>query len=112
MLYISDIITDISSLSELSEGRPHLQFLLNPEKFDYAQVDFSNYMWANFARCEKYMKYFIAHKDTIIPKIKEQIEKNNATEEEKKFYMDFCLSGTKCGKYKAAISEEVFTISW
>ena len=98
MLYISDIITDISSLSELSEGRPHLQFLLNPEKFDYAQVDFSNYMWANFARCEKYMKYFIAHKDTIIPKIKEQIEKNNATEEEKKILYGFLLERNEVWK--------------
>ena len=98
LLYISDIITDISSLSELSEGRPHLQFLLNPEKFDYAQVDFSNYMWANFARCEKYMKYFIAHKDTIIPKIKEQIEKNNATEEEKKILYGFLLERNEVWK--------------
>lgn len=49
LLYISGVITDISMLNELAPQRPHLQFLLDPENFDYTQVDFSNYMWGNFA---------------------------------------------------------------
>lgn len=93
LLYISNIITDIGILKELTEGRPHLQFLLCPENFDYTQVDFSNYMWENFARQEKYMKHFIAHKDSIIPKIKERIEKNEASEEEKRILYGFLLDG-------------------
>lgn len=40
LLYINDMISDISALKELSEGRPHLQFLLDSESFDYSQVDF------------------------------------------------------------------------
>ena len=93
LLYISNIITDIGILKELTEGRPHLQFLLCPENFDYTQVDFSNYMWENFARQEKYMKHFIAHKDSIIPQIKERIEKNEASEEEKRILYGFLLDG-------------------
>lgn len=62
LMYINDIINDISILTKLSENRPHLQFLLDQENFDYSQVDFSDYMWGNFARHKKYMKYFIAHK--------------------------------------------------
>lgn len=46
LMYINDMIEDISVLKELSEGRSHLQFLLDQETFDYTQVDFSNYMWA------------------------------------------------------------------
>lgn len=93
LLYISDIITDIGILKELTEGRPHLQFLLCPENFDYNQVDFSNYMWENFARQEKYMKHFIAHKDSIIPRIKERIEKDEASEAEKRILYGFLLDG-------------------
>ena len=91
LLYINDRITDISILKELSEGRPHLQFLLSPENFDYTQVDFSNYMWENFAKNEEYMKYFVANKDAIIPQIKERIEKNDASEAEKKILYGFLL---------------------
>lgn len=93
LLYINDIITDISVLTELAEERPHLQFLLFPENFDYSQVDFSNYMWENFARHKRYMQYFIDHKDLIIPRIKERIEKNNANEAEKRILYGFLLNG-------------------
>ena len=93
LLYINDIITDISILKELTDGRPHLQFLLCPENFDYTQVDFSNYMWENFARHERYMKCFVAHKDAIIPQIKERIEKNDVSEAEKKILYGFLLDG-------------------
>lgn len=77
-----------------------MQFLLSPENFDYTQVDFSNYMWGNFARNEKYMKYFVANKDAIIPQIKERIKKTMQVRRRKEFYMDFCLIETKCGKYR------------
>lgn len=93
LLYINDIITDISVLKELTEGRPHLQFLLSPENFDYTQVDFSNYMWENFARRERYMKCFIAHKDAIIPQIKKRIERNDASKTEKRILYGFLLNG-------------------
>ena len=93
LLYINDIITDITILKGLTEGRPHLDFLLYPENFDYSQVDFSNYMWENFARHEKYMKCFITHKDSIIPQIKERIEKNDASEAEKRILYGFLLNG-------------------
>ncbi len=98
LLYINDMITDISILKELSEGRPHLQFLLNPESFDYSQVDFSNYMWENFARCEKYMNCFIAHKDAIIPKIQSRIKSEEASETEKKILYGFLLDGAEVWK--------------
>ena len=80
-------------MKELTDGRPHLQFLLCPENFDYTQVDFSNYMWENFARHERYMKCFVAHKDAIIPQIKERIEKNDVSEAEKKILYGFLLDG-------------------
>lgn len=92
LLYINDIITDIRVLRCLAEDRPHLHFLLNPDTFDYTQVDFSNYMWENFARHEKYMSYFISHRESIIPSIKEKIRNDAASEVEKKVLYGFLLN--------------------
>ena len=98
LLHISDMIADISALQELSEERPHLQFLLDPESFDYSQVDFSNYMWENFARHERYMTYFVAHKDAIIPRIQKRVETGEASEAEKRILYGFLLSGDEVWK--------------
>ena len=98
ILYITGIIDDISVLAELAKGRPHLQFLLHPDEFDYNQVDFSNYMWENFARHEQFMRYFIAHKDAIVPKIVERIHLNNASEAEKRILYGFLLDGNEIWK--------------
>ena len=98
LLHINDMITDISVLKELSEERPHLQFLLDSESFDYSQVDFSNYMWENFARHEKYMNSFIEAKDVIIPRIQKRIETGEASETEKRVLYGFLLSGDEVWK--------------
>lgn len=98
LLHINGLITDIGVLAELAEGRPHLQFLLNPDNFDYTQVDFSNYMWENFARHEKYMEYFIIHKDKIIPNIKERMKHGDVSEAERKILYGFLLNGNEVWK--------------
>ena len=98
LLYINDIIVELNILKELAGERPHLQFLLNPESFDYSQVDFTNYMWENFARREKYMNYFIAHKDAIIPRIQNRIKMREASESEKRILYGFLLSGSEVWK--------------
>ena len=98
LLHISDMLADISMLKPLSEGRPHLQFLLDPKNFDYLQVDFSDYMWENFARREEYMKTFVAHKEVIIPKIQKRIETGEVTEAEKRILYGFLLRGDEVWK--------------
>lgn len=99
ILYIEGIIPDISVLYDLADERPHLQFLLNPNEFDYTQVDFSNYMWENFARHDKYMKLFIEHKESIIPSIKEHLKSDIASETEKKIFYGFLLNGDELWNY-------------
>lgn len=98
LLHISDMLADISMLKPLSEGRPHLQFLLDPKNFDYSQVDFSDYMWENFARREEYMKAFVAHEEVIIPKIQKRIETGEVTEAEKRILYGFLLKGDEVWK--------------
>lgn len=92
IMHIEGIMLDISVLNELAEGRPHLHFLISPNEFDYTQVDFSNYMWENFARHDKYMKLFVQHKASIIPGIKAKLRDNCASEAEKKILYGFLLN--------------------
>lgn len=98
ILYICDILVDISSLREISSGRPHLQFLLAPDAFDYSYVDFSDYMWVNFAKQKRYMSYFVAHKDIIVPRIRERLEKNLVNEDEKKILYRFLIDDDEIWK--------------
>lgn len=93
ILHITDIIKELNELDELCEDYPHLHFLLHPETFDYKKVDFSNYMWENFARREKYMAEFVEHRDDIIPSIKDHIRSRIATDVEKKILYGFLLRG-------------------
>ena len=84
ILYLSGSINDISSLQDLANYYPHLEFLLTPNEFDYSKVDFSNYMWINFAKRTEFMQLFIEHSNDIVPLIKKHIKIGIATEEEKK----------------------------
>lgn len=93
LLFITGKIHDITVLDEMCDDYPHLKFLLHPESFDYTQVDFSHYMWENFARNKQYMDYFIAHKDVLVGRIIERIQKSEATEGEKKILYGFLLTG-------------------
>lgn len=99
LLHITGKIEDISALDELSSDYPHLHFLLHPDTFDYKQVDFSNYMWANFAHRSKYAVKFVEHKEDIIPKLKDRLEKDEASEEEKKILYGIFLHGEEIWKY-------------
>lgn len=92
ILYVNGIIKDISSLQPLTKDYPHLQFLLDDESFDYASVDFSDYMWQNFARTPKLLQKFIDHKYALIPKIKKRITLDEATEFERKLYYKYLIS--------------------
>ena len=93
LLHIFGLADDLNSLEELSSENPHLQFLLHPETFDYSLVDFSNYMWVNFAHQPKYMDLFVEHRDVIIKSIKVKITKDMATDVERKILYGFLLNG-------------------
>ena len=57
---------DISILKPYAKYSPHLQFIFDPENFDYSQIDTSNYMWENLFKSKQYRKYFIKHKKEIL----------------------------------------------
>ena len=91
LLYIYNVIKDISPLEEISSQKPHLDFLLHPDTFDYTKVDFSDYMWMNFARQKKYMDIFVEHKNEIRPRLIEKYKSELATEDEKKILIKYMI---------------------
>lgn len=91
LLYIYGYINDINSLKDIAKANSYLKFLLYPDDFDYSQVDFSNYMWTNFAKKTKLMEYFVKYKDKIVVNIKDKIKRGKITDTEKKILYGFLL---------------------
>jgi hypothetical protein len=40
--------------------------MVNPETFDYSNVNTDNYMWQNLIYSKEYQPYFIAHKHEVL----------------------------------------------
>lgn len=57
---------DLSALTPYAQYSEHLQFLLNPGKFDYSRVDTAHYMWQNLIWSRKYQRYFLAHREKLL----------------------------------------------
>lgn len=91
ILYITGKINDISALKEMEDEKDFIKFFLDSDNFDYKKVDFSNYMWENIVRREKFMTQFVAHKDDIIPNIQRKVNLDKATELERKMLYGYLL---------------------
>lgn len=85
ILYLFGEITDISRLKDIEEENEFLKFFDNPSSIDYSKVDFSNYMWENIIRNDKYRSVLLKYKNLIIPNIEKKIESDNVSEVEKVF---------------------------
>ncbi len=88
---ITGVITDLSRLASIAPKYPILHFLIDPDHFDYTQVDLSNYMWGNFAKRANLRQKLIEHKSEIVPKIKKRLETRAASEFEKKMLYRYFL---------------------
>ena len=91
ILYITETIQSIECLCEIMDASEFLQFFLAPNDFDYRQVDFSDYMWENIARRERFMEFFLSHKSDIIPNLQKKVDADQATEFERKILYGFLL---------------------
>ncbi len=94
LLILTDKISDtaeLKRLENLNTKTSFIDFILHPDTFDFNCVDFSNYMWVNFARQSKYMDKFIKAKEILIPKIQQRVKIGDASEDEKKILYGFLL---------------------
>lgn len=57
---------ELSKLEPYVEYSKHLQFIIDPDNFDYSSLDTSDYMWQNLIYSREYKHYFVEHKDSII----------------------------------------------
>ena len=94
LLILTDKISNLDILKRLeclNKKNEFLEFILHPDTFNFNCVDFSNYMWVNFARRPKYMDKFIKAKEILVPKIQHRVEIGAASEDEKKILYGFLL---------------------
>lgn len=92
LLYLEGVIKNIQCLASIADDYDHLQFLLDPDNFDYTKVNFENYMWRNFMRYNKTRSQLIKHKDVIAKKLKDKFYKGVLSEGEKEILFRFFLS--------------------
>lgn len=87
-------------LQEYAEFSEHLDFMLNPNNFDYSKVNLDHYMWENLIYKDEYQPYFIKHKNEILT---EDLEKvflsNKATNDCQKLVYGILLDKEKLRYY-------------
>lgn len=91
ILYLTEKVSDIECLREIIDASDFLQFFLDPDNFDYTKIDFSNYMWENIARRERFMSVILAHKEDVLPKLRLRVETDQATETERKILYGYMI---------------------
>lgn len=57
---------NLTKLKPYADYSEPLQFMLEPEEFDYSKINTSNYMWQNLMFSPMYKQYFVEHKEKIL----------------------------------------------
>lgn len=85
--------TELDSLEPYAHYSEHLSFMLNPESFDYSQVNTENYMWQNLIYSKEYQPYFIEHKSEILSdELRKSFDLCVATKEQQKIVYGILLN--------------------
>ncbi len=91
---------DLSLLSAFAHYSGHLQFILDPQEFDYSKVDINNYMWQNLIYTPEYKKYFLDYKDDILSAELENVfSLGNASTDQQKIVYGILLDEDKLREY-------------
>lgn len=75
ILHIIGIIPDLNGMSYLNQyckEYPYLDFLLNPDSFDYSKINTADYMWCNLINSNKYRESILKHKSDFWSKENEK----------------------------------------
>lgn len=83
---------DLTSLEPYVHYSEHLSFMVNPETFDYSQVNTENYMWQNLIYSKEYQPYFVKHKSEVLSDdLRKSFDLGVATEEQQKIVYGILL---------------------
>ena len=66
VLKLTGFDVELSALAPYAQYSEFLQFLLDPEHFDYSRVDTAHYMWQNLIWSREYRNYFIEHSSELL----------------------------------------------
>jgi len=66
ILHILGYKYDVMKLRPFVDASVFIEFVINPESFDYSKVDTSHYMWQNLIYSSVYQDYFIKHKQELL----------------------------------------------
>lgn len=83
---------DLAFLAPYAHYSTHLSFMVDPESFDYSQVNTADYMWQNLIFAKEYQPYFVSHKcDVLSDDLKKIFDLGVATEEQQKIVYGILL---------------------
>lgn len=100
ILILKGYDVDIASLQEYKQYSVHLEFMLNPEEFNYSKVDTRDNMWVNLIYSQQYGKYFLEHKKEIITDELVKLFRNGlANENQQKILYGFLLDKAEIGEF-------------
>lgn len=92
ILKLCDFDLDLSLLTPFAEYSFQLQFMLNPESFDYSNVDVDQYMWQNLIYSKEYREYFVKHKkDILSPRVNDIFSMGLSTTDQQKIVYGILL---------------------
>ena len=92
ILKLCDFDLDLSLLTPFAEYSFQLQFMLNPESFDYSNVDVDQYMWQNLIYSKEYREYFVKHKkDFLSPRVNDIFSMGLSTTDQQKIVYGILL---------------------
>lgn len=84
---------DLASLKPYAHYSEHLSFIVNPESFDYSQVNTENYMWQNLIYSKEYQPYFIEHRSEVLSdNLRKRFDLGVATEDQQKIVYGILLN--------------------
>ena len=99
ILFLLNRIKSLKKFNRFIEYSEQLDFLLNPENFDYSKINTDNYMWMNFLRNKKYRKIFQKHRSDIVKNLGKSIENGYATESQKILFYRYFLTDIEISDY-------------
>ncbi len=91
---------DISILQPYKEYSLYLQFILDPETFDYSQINTKEYMWQNLLFSTEYGELLKKHKEEILtPELKRIFKMGLETRDQQKIVYGVLLDQDELGKF-------------
>lgn len=91
-LYLLHFFDDIEFLRKHKDKSIYLEFIFNPNEFDYSNVDITIYTWYNLFLNEKYRNILIEHKEKFITDdLKNDLYNGNLTKKEIKLIIQYNL---------------------